>query len=118
MIYKFGNYSHDRILTLNAKDGDEFIKTNFSQRIPGTPIMQGLSGLKFIQCNLVNCAVPEGSVIENGNTTQISRCSHIHKDWPLPACPEECEHVLSVDEIEIDGVVLDRIYHRRDKIIV
>jgi hypothetical protein len=57
----------------------EYVFCNFTQRVPdttganpvGVEMFPGYSGpaMTFRNCNLVNCKVPAGSVIENCNTT-------------------------------------------------
>lgn len=117
--YRGGNYSHDKISKLSAKlkSGDTLEKANLSQKSPNTVILTGFTGLTFIKCNLINCSVPSGSVIESCNVRQVSRCVHLHPDWGLDAEIENCPHVIDTDTIIIDGVVVDTIYHRKDTIV-
>ena len=53
--------------------GDIFDTCNFSQSEPHTPVLQGLTGLTFINCNLTNCDVPADSSLTNCNATQVLR---------------------------------------------
>jgi hypothetical protein len=93
-----------------------FENVNFSQAVPHTKILEGVKNLTFIQCNLVNCDVPADAIIDGGNVAQVSRCSHVHSDWGLSECAENCEHVVDSDEIKIDGITIDKVYHYKDKL--
>lgn len=115
-IYTTGNYSLERLELLGAQPGDIFEHVNFSQLVPHTSILSGISNLTFIQCNLVNCDLPGDAIINGGNSTQISRCSHLHPKWNMDQCVENCQHVVDTDEIIIDSVVVDTIYHYKDTI--
>lgn len=115
MIYKGGNYSIGKQSIISPNNGDVFERSNFSQAIPHTSIFPGISGLTFRQCNLVNCDVPADAVVESCNTSQVSRCFHLHPDFGLLEEEDNCEHVVDTDTITIDGQVVDIIYHRKDK---
>lgn len=117
MIYKAGNYSHNKINLLIPADGDVYTNVNFSQTIPHTKILEGIKGLTFHQCNLINCDTPIDATINGGNRVQVSRCSHLHPNWDIPQCKEECSHIINKDEITIDGVLIDTIYHYKDTIV-
>jgi hypothetical protein len=57
----------------------EYVQCNFTQHVPdtsganpvGVDMFPGYSGpaMTFRNCNLVNCKVPSGSIIENCNTS-------------------------------------------------
>ncbi len=99
--------------------GQEVREWNLTQILPHTPIGVGVAGLRFVSCNLLNCDVPEDATVESCLTVQKSFCSHLHPEWVekgLPECPEDCEHVESVDEIEIDGETVV-IRHYEDKVV-
>jgi len=113
------NFSYDRRNEIDASNGDIFVDCNFAQAVPHTAICEGLTGLTFIRCNLVNCDVPGDSVIEKCNTIQKSKCSHLHPGlaaW-LPECEEECDHVDVIDEIYVDGVLVDTVYYYKDEVV-
>ncbi len=79
---------------------------NLTQLQPHTAIGEGVSGLIFRNCNLLNCDVPADAVVESCLHVHKSFCSHLHPDWVahgLPECVENCEHVADTDEITIDG---------------
>lgn len=94
---------------------------NFTQGAPHTVIYTGCTGLTFRQCNLINCDVPAGSVVERCNTGHMTFCSHIWNGWLekgyISACATECEHVISKDTITIDGVAVDTSYKYEDKVV-
>jgi len=48
-----------------------YIRCNFAQAEPGTKIGEGVPGLRFVQCNLVNCVVPDDAVVERCCTAQV-----------------------------------------------
>lgn len=103
-----------------CSDGDVFEFCNLSQLVPHTAICAGRTGLTFRSCNLCNCAVPAESVVEDCMTAQVSRCSHLNPqlvERGLPECDVNCVHVESVDEIVVDGVVVETIYHRKDVVV-
>ena len=102
----------------NIKDGHVFTGDNFIQKDPHTSIFTGKAGLKFINCNLTNCKLPEDSTTEGSHPKQRSFCSHVHPRWELTECIENCEHVIDTDEIIIDGIVIDTIYNYADKAVV
>ena len=121
MIYTRANWSMNRIDSkygrledCNVQDGDVFERCNLSQIEP-TNMFDLVENLEFRQCNLVNCILPLSSSVENCNTAQISRCSNLHQEWSFKnPCPENCDHVVDIDEIIIDGVTIDTIYHYKD----
>lgn len=100
-------------------DGQEIRDWNLTQLAPHTRIGEGVKGLRFVNCNLLNCDVPEDAEVVECLTVQKSFCSHLHPEWVekgLPACPEDCEHAESVDEIELDDETIV-IRHYADKVV-
>jgi len=111
-----GNYSIGRTLP-KVKDGHTFVGDNFAQLFPNTKIFEGVTGLTFRKCNLVNCVVPADATIEKCLQVQTEFCANLHPEWVakgLPTEPENCSHVVDIDEITIDGVVVDTTYHYED----
>ena len=100
-----------------CQDGDTFERCNLSQLQPHTAIFAGRSGLTFRACNLVNCDVPAGSVVIRCNTCQVSRCSHLHPEWPLPIEVEDCPHVVERNEVAVDGATVAVDYVREDTVL-
>lgn len=92
---------------------------NFTQGTPHTKIYEGYSGLTFRMCNLLNCDVPAGSIIEDCLRLHVSYCSHLYPEWLaegyISECAENCEHVTHIDNVTIDGVVVDQNYSYEDK---
>lgn len=107
------NYSGPRISECLAVSGDTLQGHNFCQESPNTPILEGLTGLTFVNCNLVNCKLPAGSVVIDCNTTQVDRCSHLHGHLSYQ-CEPECRHLLSREDITVDGEVVDSLYTYAD----
>lgn len=103
------NFSGPRIAEFTPTDGEVISSCNFTQPIPWTPISVGVSGLTFRDCNLVNCSPPSDSVIESCNTAQISR----HTE----DCLVDCEHLISSEDIIVDGVVVDTLRQYEDKVV-
>jgi hypothetical protein len=89
---------------------------NFSQKYPHTAIGEGFTGLKFENCNLVNCDVPADTVVVSCNTTQISRCGNIEGNDDYE-CAAECKHLVSSEDVMIDGVVIDTLREYADKVV-
>lgn len=115
-MVKYQNYS----LTKSPEsivNGEVFEYCNFTQAVAGTIIFSGATGLTFRDSNLVNCIVPKDSIVKQCNTTQKSYCSHLHPNWGLDECDEDCEHVRDTDEIWIDGKLTDIVYYYRDVVL-
>ena len=101
-------------------NGDVIENVNFSQIQPHTMIGEGVTGLVFRKCNLVNCDVPEGAVVEQCNTCQKSFCSHLHSEWVFEQdCERVCEHVVKhVPELVVEGVVVaEDVVEYEDKVV-
>jgi len=115
-IHKSKNFSHkDPATIVNVQNNDSFERCNISQLIPNTVICNGKTGLTFTSCNLVNCSVPIDSIKEHCNTTQVSRCKHLHPEWTaLPDEVENCSHVVNIDTLEPGSIV---IYSRKDTVL-
>jgi hypothetical protein len=94
---------------------------NFTQGIPHTKIYKGMSGLTFKNCNILNCDVPVGSVIEYCNTGHMEICSHLYPRWAekgyISSCADDCSHRTIVDTITVDGVAVDTNYTYEDKVV-
>ena len=91
---------------------------NFTQGRPHTKIYEGYSELTFRNCNLLNCDVPSDSVVISCGLGHVSFCSHLHPKWLengfVFECVESCEHLVSVDTITIDGILLNTQNHYED----
>lgn len=91
-VRKQRNYAgHDP----SCNNGDGFVGCNLSQPEPGTKICKGRKGLKFVRCNLARARVPEGSIIEDCNTSQV----------PLPEEPDQKTARLEAIDAQIDNLV-------------
>ncbi|MCP3683264.1 MAG: hypothetical protein GY861_11295 [bacterium] len=65
-----GEVTQNPLPTLS--NNDICIGCNFAQ-FEDTEVFQGLTGLKFIDCNLMNCELPLDSEVDEGsNTAQIA----------------------------------------------
>ena len=116
-IYKYKNFR--LIPPTGIENGDTFIGCNLIQVAPHTAICTGIIGLTFTGCNLTNCDVPENAIVDNcgGYGRHKSRCSHLHPEMVekgLPVCTENCSHVVDIDKVYVDGVLVDATYHYRD----
>jgi hypothetical protein len=103
--------------TAEVSNGDAFIGCNLEQLTPNTVILAGKTGLTFNSCRLINCSLPGDAVIESCNTAQISFCANLHPDRVAAgqsAEPENCTHVTETDEVWVDGVLVETIYHYTD----
>ncbi len=103
-----GNYSF-KTTGLPEPVGGVLERHNFHQAVPHTKIYEGYAGLTFRMCNLTNCDVPSGSVIDSCLVSQISYCSHLHPEWSafLSQCTNDCSHRSVVDTVTVDGVTVD-----------
>ena len=94
---------------------------NLAQAVPHTAIYAGQLGLTFRKCNLMNCDVPQGSILDDCNTGHTSYCSHVHPKLLtlgiLSACVANCSHVITTDTITIDGQLVDTVYTYEDKAV-
>jgi hypothetical protein len=94
---------------------------NFTQGVPHTAIYAGQTGLTFRNCNLMNCDVPVGSIVEHGLRSQVSFCSHLHDRWlekgHISECAADCSHRTGVDTVTIDGVAVHTNYTYEDKVV-
>ena len=114
-----GNYAFmTRDPIPDVLDGHVFTGDNFIQKVPNTQILVGKNKLKFINCNLTNCKLPADAIVEGTFVVQKSFCSHIHPRWGLAECVENCEHVVDIDEIVIDGIIIDIVYRYAAKAMV
>ena len=106
------NYSHARLSNWKPSNGDLVEGHNFTQKFPHTAIGTGITGLRFKRCNLVNCNIPADATVESCNTTQISRCGHLNDEYD---CAVDCEHLVSSEEIRVDGELVDTLREYADK---
>ena len=111
------NYSRDLLERCEFVNDGLYKGHNFSQMYPHTLIGEGFTGLRFENCNLVNCDVSADAVVVSCNTTQISRCGNIEGNDDYE-CIANCAHVVSSEEIEVDSVVIDTLYEYVDKVVV
>lgn len=103
-----------------SKSGEVFENLNFTQMLPNTEIFTGVTGLVFKNCNLTNCKLPDDAKAESCLRVQIEFCSNLHPKWTdkgLSACGINCSHVVNIDEIRIDGALIDTIYDYEDKVV-
>jgi len=112
------NYSFNTGKPLSsAQPGQVFERCNFTQRLPHTPIFAGISGLIFRSCNLVNCEVPVDAVVEDCLVSQIEFCPNLHPPWDLPAESVNCSHVTDIEEIWVDGELVETLYQYEDRAV-
>ena len=107
------NYSLDRVSEFNPKIGETIEECNITQKFPNT-VITVIAGLIFNRCNLVNCSVPADAIIIDCNTAQIDRCGNLNENY---ICDVECKHMVSKEEIKLDGVVVDTIYEYKDEVL-
>ena len=108
-MIKDKNFSGPRIASFAPVVGEVISSCNFTQSSPWTPIAVGYSGLTFRDCNLVNCSPPADSSVEGCNVIQISR----HTE----DCLVDCEHLISSEDIIVDGVIVDTLRQYEDKVV-
>ena len=109
------NFSWGRLERFIPTDGEVIKNCNLAQMYPNTVIAEGVTGLTFENCILINCVVPADAVIVGGTNAAISYCGHIHEGF---TCAENCEHVISSEDIIIDGVTIDTIYQYKDTVVI
>ena len=104
----------------DVPNGSTFTGDNFLQMFPHTAILEGKTGLTFINCNLTNCDLPADAVTVGCRAHHLDFCSHLVPTWVdkgLPECAVDCEHVTDTDTITIDGVAVDTVYHYEHKAV-
>ena len=115
------NYSFGVHPIPDVPNGHTFNGDNFTQLVPHTTILEGKTGLKFINCLLTNCEPPEDSTYDGCRVQHCEFCSNIHPEWiekyGLTQCAENCSHVVSTDTITIDSVAVDTTYYYADKAV-
>lgn len=115
------NYSFGLKPIPSVENGHTFKGDNFCQLAPHTPILVGVTGLKFIKCNLTNCDIPVDAVTQGCQPQHVSFCSWEHPSWidkGLPVCIPSCTHLVSTDTISIDSVVVDTVNYYQDKVVI
>ena len=103
---------------VEAVDGQEFMLCNLTQMYPHTNPFGSAVNLVLTRCNLTNCDLPSGSVVNDCMRTQVSFCSHLHPKWidkGLEVCATECEHMVDKTEVRVNTVLIDTIYEYEDK---
>ena len=105
----------------SASNGERFEYCNFMQAEPNTAIFEGVSGLVFENCNLINCTLPPDAQIIDCLHIQKELCANLYTDWAakglIPAEPENCPHVIDSYQVFIDGQLVDTVYHYEDTIL-
>ena len=103
----------------DVENGHTFTGDNFTQLLPHTKILEGKTGLTFVNCNLTNCDPPADSTYDGCQPKHCEFCSNLHPKfvdkYGLEECDEDCSHVADTDTVTIDGVAVDTVYHYSDK---
>ena len=102
----------------DVENGFVFDRYNFVQMLPHTPIFTSKTGLRFTNCNLMNCDLPADAVVEGSLQCHVSFCSHEHPGWiekGLPVCIEQCQHLVDTDVVSLNSIVIDTIRHYKDQ---
>lgn len=111
------NYAFGRKPLPDVKNGHVFIRDNFTQMFPHTKLFEGKTGLRFINCKMVNCDLPPDAVCEDCRPYHMDWCANVHPNWidrGLPECTLACRHAVGYDEVIVDGVSLGRLYQYED----
>ena len=94
---------------IKCNNGDIFENSNITQLYPDTDICIDTKSLTFIDCNLINCIIPDDAMIYNCNMMKISFCSHLHPELVsigLSECSDECEHKVYGEEMTYKDKVI------------
>jgi len=111
------NYCYKKGVLPSVSNGAVLDRYNLEQLNPHTKIFEGVTGLVFRNCRLINCDLPADAVKESCTNYHVERCYHLHPDDGLTPEVDNCPHVVEVDTITIDGQVVDTVYHRQDKVV-
>jgi len=108
------NFSGTLIAGFAPVPGETVRSCNFAQTTPHT-LITDVSGLTFDMCNLTNCALPADAIVTGMLPVQISYCGHLHAGIE---CADDCEHLVSREDIVVDGEVVDSIRAYEDKVVI
>ena len=111
------NYSFGINPIPQVGNGHVFTRDLFNMLIPHTKICEGITGLKFSYCHLINCDCPPDATFIGREPRHISYCSHLHPGWVkygLPTCSQTCSHLIEIDTVTIDGQLVDTNYYYQD----
>lgn len=89
---------------------------NFVQLVPDTEILVGKT-LTINGGNFCNVKPQPEWTINGGLWISKDFCSHLHPQWiehGLTECATECTHMISKEDILIDGVLIDTVYQYED----
>ena len=114
------NYAFEFLNSIpDIENGHTFTGDNFTQLLPHTKILEGKTGLTFVNCNLTNCDPPADSTYVGCQPKHCEFCSNLHPKfvdkYGLTECAEDCSHVSDTDTVTIDEVAVDTVYHYSDK---
>ncbi len=113
------NYAFGEKPLPTVQNGHRFVRDNFTQVQPHTKIFEGITGLTFEGCALLNCDVPSDATLIDCSNGHASFCSHQHPKWlekgAISQCAVDCIHRTSIDTITIDSMVVDTINYYTDK---
>ena len=100
-------------LSEHIQPGDTVIDCNCVQKTAGT----SLPDAEYVDCNLMNCDVGAlGIAPVGGLTAQKSLCYWLHPDIGLDVEPEDCPHVVTTYEADVDGETVVN-YVREDTVL-
>lgn len=114
------NYAFGMNPIPTVENNHTFTGDNFLQLSPHTEILSGVSGLTFVNCNLTNCDIPQDAECIGCRPHHLSFCTHINPkliERGLTECEVDCEHLVSAEDIILDGVVIDTIYQYEIKAV-
>ena len=82
------------------KDGDEVVSCNLAQDAPHTKIAEGVKGLSFVACNLINCDLPLDAVLKD--------CLSVHiLTTVVPPAPILDKDSKPVGQASIDALIAE-----------
>ena len=97
-------------------DGSTINGGNFSQLLPDTPILVGKT-LTINGGNFTNARIDAAWTMNGGNRGQIDRCFWLNPNLALATEVENCRHVIEIDTITIDSVLISTVYQREDTVL-
>jgi len=102
------------------KNGAVIDGGNFFQLVADTEILVGKT-LTINGGNWSNVKPQPEWTINGGNWAKSSLCSNVHPDFVprgLAECNVNCSHVVDVDEVIVNGVIVETIYHYKDAEVI
>ena len=93
MIYSNKDFTGRNLSQATDLDGQTIINSCFSQEIPDTHVFpDGMKNVTFINCNLDNCFIPSGNIVQGGSQRRF-KVQQDGFDWIVDANNNPVERI-------------------------